>query len=302
MSQSINIRIPFKAAAVLVSKRKRRGNHVTVGKALNTNRMEKWFGFYFSLKALTTSGKITNFLSQIELIKAVTRKESTTTIYSYIHQCERLGLIRKDGTDLHLSSWEKCFDKLNLAYHDKVQFIEFKYEDISHIKASPEYHIEAAEIAESSHFSLRAIAKKINQNVQLKQLLGIRPENNATLEDARRLFDLQLESFATGKIGSLVASEEDYQLLHSVQACPYRNSASLVKARAQGWLKSTKQHIARLKRKLSELGLAIVQDLSCNSEARKRANSEYFFRGWDKENCQPRWNIPTEVSVFAKIA
>lgn len=302
--QSITFKIPVKAASVLVSKRKRRGHHVTTGKALNTNRLEKWYGFYFALKALTVSGKIHDLHKQIELIKTVTCKDSTSTIYSYIKSCSKLGLMKKVGKHLELVSWVKCGHKLGLTEDEenRIKFIEFQYPDIRFIKACPEYHIEAAEIAESSHFSLKAIAKKINQNVQLKVLLGIKPEHNATHQDAKRLFDLQMQSFVTGKTGDLVTSEEDYMVLHSVQACPYRTSEKLIAARKQGNLKSTAQHIAYVKRKLSETGIASVNELSCTSKAKKRANEKFYYRGWDENLKAPKWYLPDEVEVFAKVA
>jgi hypothetical protein len=304
INQPITIKIPVKAASVLVSKRKRRGHYVTTGKALNTNRLEKWFGFYFALKALTTSGKIHDLNKQIDLIKTVTRKESTSTIYSYIRACTKLGLMQKVGTDLELVSWLKCGHKIGLTEDNesKIKFIEFEYPDATFIKATPEFHIEAAEIAESSHFSLRAIAKKINQNVQLKLLLGIKPEQNATIQDAKKLFDLQMQSFVTGKSGDLVTSEEDYKVLHSVQACPYRTAEKLIAARKQGNLKSTAQHIAYIKRKLSESGLASVNELTCTSKQKKRANETFYYRGWDSELKAPKWYLPDEVEVFAKVA
>ncbi|MCA0428709.1 MAG: hypothetical protein LCH37_14840 [Bacteroidetes bacterium] len=295
----------MKVASVLVTKRKRRGEHVTVGKALNTNRLAKWYGFYCSLKAITESGQIKDFYQQIDLIKAVSAKSSTTTVYNYIHNCEKAGLLRKVGRDIFLVSWERAFNKagffLSKDTKENIQFLEFYYASPNQIKASPELHIEAAEIAERSWFSLHAIARKINQNVQLKSMLGIKPEQNATIEDAKKLFELQLESFTIGKADGLVTSEEGYEILHSVQACPFRKVQSLVSARKQGNLRATVAFIARIKRKFAETGLAIVQDLSCISEQRKRANSEFYFRGWDQESKAAFWNLPTEVSVFAKF-
>lgn len=245
---------------------------------------------------MTTSGTIQGFHKQIDNIKAITNKSSTQTIYTLLNACKRLGLLHYTDGNIYLCSWEDCVKKtgISLEFKEKLTFVQYEITDLQTHTATPEYLIEAAEIAECTARMKNVIVKRIDSNESLKQILGI--TGKPTIKDTEKLFHLQVQTFIGGD-----STNELYDTIHSIQACPYRNNTSLIKARKQKRLRSTVEHIAYVKQKLIQTGIAKVSRLTFKSNKLNKPNLTYWYKGWDKATKKTMWYLPDLIEVNATM-
>jgi hypothetical protein len=295
----INIKIPLRASSILITKLRKRGNYVTTGKAYATNHATRAFGFYFCLKALTTSGYIANYPKQMQQIHAITDVNSYAAVLDRLRKCERYGLITIDrkAKSIQLSSWVKCIQILGIANHKKqdLKFINYHFEN--EIPVPCQYLIEQGEETESQHFVKAGALRTINQNKELVKLLQpvVQAKNEHPVDV---LFDWQKDSFINADLSAV-----DYALLHSVQACPYRSVKAMIKSRTNGkFIRATYERIAYLKRKINipELSQVVSQTIASNGKC--RPNSKYYYNGYDKVINKPKWYLPDMLKPLSYVA
>lgn len=294
----INIKVPVRASSILITKLRKRGNYVTTGKAYATNQATRAFGFYFCLKALTTSGYISNYPKQMQQIHAITGVNSYAAVLDRLKKCERYGLITIDrkAKSIQLSSWVKCIQILGIANHKKqdLKFINFHFEN--NIPVPCQYLVEQAEETESQHFTKAASLRSINQNKELVKLLKPIVKPNEHPADA--LFDWQKDSFINADL-----SEVDYTLLHSVQSCPYRSVKAMIRSRTNGKvIRATYERIAYLKRKINVPEICQVVSQSITSNGKCRPNTKFYYNGYDNTINKPKWYLPDMLKPLSYVA
>ena len=290
-------------SAIIVSKRYCRSVY-------KTNHLKKYYGSFMVLKSLTTSGIIKDYAKQSQLLMKLLKIGSYNTFLRYLRGAEQFGFIRLSGRDIYLQSWHDLAKRFDLRPN---LFTEIEY-DTKKENILPGYIVDACEIAEHQYKLLLNVAKKIHQNTAIRELLGIKQGHSVRIEDARKLLTMQMVTFRKGAV-----SEEQYKLLHSINACTDRSAATMANTRT---LKSTIENIAKhkenatarktaaeiiayMKRKLHASGIAEVKPRIIKSDCRSRANFAFYEytrkSGWDKSNKQTLWFLPDAIELKLKV-
>lgn len=294
----IKIKIPLKAPSVLITKLRKRGNYVTTGNAYATNKAIKVFGFYFCLKAMSSTGVIAQYQTQDNEFFKYTTIKSRAVILDRISKCERFGLLKKTGNknkDLQLCSWQKCLKILGIeTTKQNIKFINYDFND--NVPTPPQYLVELAEEAENQHFTKAATVRNINQNKELVKLLKPLVKPNQHPADA--LFDLQLDSFINDDLTAI-----NYKLLHSVQSCPFRSVKAMIASRTNGkFIRATYERIAYFKRKINLTAIAQVVSNTVTSIGNCRPNLSFFYNGYCTVKNHPKWYLPDRLQPMCYVA
>lgn len=288
-------KIPFQVSSALIKKLRRRGDYAKSGKGYCTNQITRIFGFYFALKALSTNDEIIDFHKQLELIKYFSATQSTATIYSRIKKAEKIGLLKKEGKNLIIAKWDACLAIVGIKFTqgDNIKFVIFRFN--SSMPISTHYLIELAEEVESQYFTNIAILRKITQNKELVSF--IKKHNVLRINPVQFLFNLQKESFLNDNL-----SKSDYDLIHSVQACPYRGVKKMISKRVNGnQIRATYERIAYFKRKVNSRKLAFSTNQSIETLGTARPNLKFYYNGYNTALNKPKWYLPDLFIINAKV-
>lgn len=288
-------KIPFQVPSVLIKKIRRRGDYAKSGKGYCTNHMTRIFGFYFALKAMSKNNEIVNFHKQLELIKHFSATQSTATIYSRIKKADKIGLLKKDGKNLIIAKWDACLAMAGIKFTqgDNIKFVVFRFNRSMPI--STQYLIELAEEVESQYFTNIAILRKISQN---KELVSFIKKNNVLNENpVQFLFKLQKDSFINDNL-----SKSDYDLIHSVQACPFRSVKKMISKRVNGiQIRATYERISYFKKKVNSEQIAITTNQSIETYGNARPNLKFYYRGYNTSSNKPKWFLPDLFIINATV-
>lgn len=271
----VAFKLPHGLASHLVNQRELRTVY-------QTNRAVKVYGFFALLKTITESGVIKNYHSQITDIGTLTKK-SRTGVYTYISQCKTIGLLKVNGGNLYLNSWQDAVNTVDCAYYSGL-YTTLQY-DTTHDKQTPEYLIYAAEIKENQDRQTLAVIKQIENNLPLANTLGV--GQNVQPKHVMELHKLQVFTFVNGK------SENDYSLIHSCRADVQRTAKTLRKTYGMKDRRSVKY----LKMQLAIRGIATIAKRVLESDCRNRVNKNLYYTGYIKETQKTFWKQPDLIQL-----
>lgn len=126
----------------------------------------KIYSYYFLIKAITTSGTIHNFSNQKSALRKYF-KVTRNTFNSIISKLEIYNLIKLDGDDLKISSWQQAAEILNCDYSKNY----FSTTYLTNNKQPFYYSIFALDIANNQAKQAEAIQKKISANSSILEAI-----------------------------------------------------------------------------------------------------------------------------------
>ncbi len=254
------------APDALVSCRELRGQYCKKRKeGYETNRDIKIYASFFLLKALTTSGLITNWRSQRTLIFTWLQLNERT-FNRQLQEMQKKKLVTGDTDhNIHLASWQEAARILDITYTGTtiIHFNPYKHAG----KQTFQYLLRAEEIEANKKLQHKALMNKLDKNPMLKNdlhLLLIRhgADDQRLIKDhlyyQERLLQLQMQLF---KAGSEILS-----YAFAVRADINRG----VKKIAEHHHYKSAQSVSYMKRRMARLDIITIKKLKVVSEARSR--------------------------------
>lgn len=248
----------------------------TLKKVYRTNSVVQTMGFFVMLKQISTTGKITDYNNQINVISEIT-SYSRSNVYAYIKKCADLGIITISNSNIYLSSWKNVIVKFlpNDSYDSHK--IELDTSQIEH-KIKPKLLFYAAEIKYNKEVQQRIINNKWLQ-------LNLSHSNNVTGADlASTLHQLQVNEFIGDKTDTLTA---DY-----INADVERTIRKL----RQTYNFKSNWGVAYLKKVLQINGLCDIVERVNYSLSRNRISKNYY-SGFNATIGATFWKLPDKIQV-----
>lgn len=255
------------AAAELVTHRELRNEY-------KTNRSIKTWSTYFLLKSLTTSGKITNWISQKDAILNYC-KITENCFRARLNEMQALKLvtIEKQGKTRHikLTSFTTAAEILGIEY---IGTIKIEYNNEQPGQQIFQYYLVMDEIRCNQQAQLDALNYKANKNPQLKEVLySVMVQHGADLQQLKtdgkyfqqQLLKVQLYYFKKGSDIFSVISQLRADVNRSVEGIK----------RQYGY--KAAQSVSYLKNRLKTFGIALIEKSKVESDVRERlyiANGE----------------------------
>lgn len=230
-----------------------------------TNRSIRTWSTWFLLKALTSSGKIQKWRSQREYLFHWLQLNENT-FYARLHEMKALGLVTiDDHENIHLVSYEKAAEVLNIAYTGLVR-LEYNPEKYAG-KQAFQYILRAEEFRYQQSRQLNALLYHLDKNPLLKNdlhslLIKYGADGQQLLKDGsyfqERLLKLQMLLF---KEGSDILQ---YVLTHRADI---NRGVNRIK---ENHSYKTKQSVSYLKRRMLKLNVILIEKKKVESVERSR--------------------------------
>jgi hypothetical protein len=255
------------APAILVGLRFERGQHVTCGKAYETNRDIKYWSTWFLLKALTTTSYIQHWISQKKyLLSWLQMNENTFRRHIAWLKNEGLLQLEKDTYSLRLCTFERAAEKLELDF-EGVYHIEGYLPGKYKAPQPFQYLIRTEEFEYHKARQTDALMRKIDDNPSLKNdLVYLITQMGA---DYRRLqTDPSYFAYRMLKLQTKMFQEGSDIFQHIMQLrADVNRGARLIKSHHNY---RSAQSVAYMKRKMAQAGLARVWKVFVESKERTR--------------------------------
>jgi hypothetical protein len=265
----------------LVQKRELRNTY-------HTNRDIKSWACWFLLKALTKSGKIQQWTKQEEHLLHYTQM-NLKTFYTRLHEMTTLQLITIEDSDIHLISYEKAAELLDITYYG-TKLVEYDPEKQKG-KQVFQYLIRGEEFKAAKERQFDGMHFKLDKNPPLKNTLHVLLVK-AGADDQRlykdrhyfqeRLLNLQQQLFKEG-------SDIQDQVFER-RADINRSVASIQKAHSY----KAKQSVCYIKHRMLELGLIIIEKKRVESNVRARI----IIRDGDTRRDGYKYNTRTKKTIW----
>lgn len=293
------------APAAMVSLRELRGQHVTTGKAYETNRNIKYYSTWLLLKSLSTSSKIEGWIYQKKyLLHWLQMNENTFRRHLAWLKQEELLTIDKSSFSIRMCGYAAAAEHMGIEYAGtyQVPFNPNKYEG----KQTFQYLLRTEEFEFHKQRQLDAFTYKLENNPSLKQdLLYWLLDNGADylrLQNepayyAEQLVILQAKFFRDGS--------ENLAYVMSFRA-DLNRGVKLIKKHHKY---RSMQSVTYMKRRMLDLGFAEVFNVPIPSKKRSRFyipadadtppgrvhNGMRDGYKYDKANKRTVWNLTTQV-------
>lgn len=244
-----------------------------------TNKIIKNAGFFYVLKALSTSGIIKDYFTQINDLCKILGGISKPTFYSLLKGCEQKGWIERRHGNLNLKSFATFTNSMDSTASSFTTIkYEFKTQRINHVLESAYLQLMEAE-------RCRVLNSKINSNQYLKEDLKtvINPDSKGNWQPALKVMQLNTLMFGHDKKYAIFFYNADL-------GC---NTESL---RAQFNFKSH-ESVAYLKKKLANKKLATVtaQRIPCTHSVNKDNRIRGLYTEWDSKTKQVIYILPDKL-------
>lgn len=259
-----------------------------------TNRVLKAFDFFTCLKATNVCGVISGFHSQLPMLLPLC-KISRSSFYTRLNDCAKLGLLKLDGNNIRLHSWDNV---CRLYDHEFTYYHKINY-DLNNETANFQYFISALALHEQRVIITKQITKKFNQNPEVKKAHDTFAENFLTEVpeySPASLHELQKFTYAQG------APVIFYDLLHKFNPDPHVT----VKTIQKQFGFASHRSATYLKRNLAKRGLITVNKRTAikhdynNKEVlgAHKARKEKAYHTWYDPGTHSRtWHLTDEILI-----